>query len=117
MRSTLPSSAAALITAKWPCVQIFGSTSFLSSATTFTADISSRSSRESAGQAAAGVEADRARFEFRGLELAGEQFPRGILRIVRIGERRQRFRIDAAFVLGECAARQGQECGGKGGGR
>ena len=64
--------------------------------------------RDAAGEAAAGVEADRARFEFRGLELAGEQFPGGVLRIVRIGERRQRFGVDGALVLSARRDRGGQ---------
>ena len=63
MRSTCGSEAAALMTAKWPGVHTFGSTSRRLSATTMVADISSRSARVSSRvrhrrQPDVGVEAD-----------------------------------------------------------
>ena len=57
--------------------------------------------RDGAGEAALGVEADRARLQRRRRGAAAEQFLGGRLRIVGIGERRQRLRIDACL----CPAR------------
>ena len=51
------------------------------------------------------VLADRAGFQGGRLRLAGEQLFGGVLRIVRMGERRQRLGIDRTFVLrqrGDC---------------
>jgi hypothetical protein len=55
--------------------------------------------RDAAGKAAARVEADRARLHVGRGRLAREQLLGGILRIVGLGERRQRLRIDRALVL------------------
>ena len=60
-----------------------------------------------AGDAAMGVKAEHARRHRRRQHLAAEQLLGGDLRIVRVGKRRQRLRIDRALVLRPCACGSG----------
>ena len=61
-----------------------------------------------ARKAALGIEADHPRRHLSGEQLAAEQLLGAELGIVRIGKRRQWFRIDAALVLRQRGSRHWQ---------